>query len=76
MSFIPKIQENSSQNLKESCHSSLKLWKCELGSHPKNSQRTGHVINFSNFCTFRCNRVEMFCKKDVLKEFAKFTGQH
>ena len=25
---------------------------------------------------FRSSRSEVFCKKDVLKDFAKFTGKH
>ena len=30
----------------------------------------------NNFLLFRSSRPEVFCKKAVLKNFAKFTGKH
>ena len=30
----------------------------------------------NNLERFRSSRLEVFCKKDVLKNFAKFTGNH
>ena len=29
-----------------------------------------------SFCTYRSSRQDVFCKKGVLKKFAKFTGKH
>ena len=31
---------------------------------------------FENFVTHRSSRPEVFCKKDVLRNFTKFTGKH
>ena len=55
------------------------------GSHEswfrENSIQNLEVYLFSSFpgfllCTYRSSCPEVFCKKDVLRNFAKFTGKH
>ena len=36
---------------------------------------SGFASNYC-ICCFRSSRPEVFCKKDVLRNFAKFTGKH
>ena len=44
--------------------------------HVKPLRRLFSKIFLRDLVTSRCSRLEVFCRKDVLKNFAKFTGKH
>ena len=55
---------------------SLLLPICEVYSKPKPSNITSFNFYLLEQTNIRSSRPEMFCKKGVLKNFAKFTGKY
>ena len=66
-------------NCKLELHSHIKYlgmlsWNKQINSICTKSVEK--VVYFRNYVSFRSSRSEVFCKKDVLKNFAKLTGKH
>ena len=70
--FIQLLSYNVNQNENTECHGMFIPFK----SHLNSKQGSLIFLLFGSWSLVRSSHPEVFCKKGVLRNFAKFTGKH